>query len=292
MRGVAATRCWRAWSLLILCLAAATEASASGGLIELHQLVEPDDASGAATKIAALTLDACDGGYDADLVAFLIEHRIPATVFVTGRWLERNPGAIRQLLAHADLFDVENHGASHVPAFVGKDRRVHGIAGAADLAEVKHDIVRGAAAIERVTGASPRRYRGATSSYDERVLDAIRQMGYEVTGFSVNADFGARLSRERVVGRLSTVRHGDIILAHVNRPRSATAEGLATGLKMLQERGFRFVKLGDPRPGAIAAVPGLGQAASGVGARVVAGRGASPPPTPTPTQSVGFVSKR
>lgn len=290
MRRVPGTRRRWAWSLFILCLAAGADASANGGLIELHQVLEAEEAPGVATKIAALTLDACDGGYDADLVAFLIEHRIPATVFVTGSWLERNPGAIRQLLAHADLFDIENHGASHVPAFVGKSRRVYGIAGATDLAEVKLDVVRGAAAIERATGASPRRYRGATSSYDGRVLDAIRQMGYEVTGFSVNADFGARLSRERIVGRLSAVRPGDIILAHVNRPRSATAEGLSAGLKMLQERGFRFVKLGDPRPGAIAAAPAFGLATSGVGAGVVAGRGASLPPTPT--QSIGFVSNR
>lgn len=38
---------------------------------------------------------------------------------------------------------------------------------------------------------------------------------------------------------------GDIIIAHVNRPDSDTAEGLAIGLKDLQDHGFRFVKLND-----------------------------------------------
>jgi hypothetical protein len=66
-----------------------------------------------------------------------------------------------------------------------------------------------------------------------------------VAGFSVNADDGATLSRRRVMGRLKKVKDGDIIIAHLNKPGSETAEGLAVGLKQLLDRGFRFVKLND-----------------------------------------------
>ncbi len=71
-------------------------------------------------KVAALTLDACDGGFDADLIGFLIGNRIVATIFATKKWLDRNSAAVELLKAHSDLFDIENHGANHVPAVIGR----------------------------------------------------------------------------------------------------------------------------------------------------------------------------
>ena len=227
--------------MLLFCLAACGLAGAQSRPTELHQVLDlPDDAG-----VTALTLDACGGAYDADLVDFLVERRIPATIFATRKWLRRNPVALAQLVEHGDLFDIENHGANHVPAFIGKDKLVYGIPGELDVAHLKREVSQGASAVKKATGADPRWYRGATGEYDSESLKVIEQMGYRVAGFSVNADSGASLSKPRIVARLRKVRSGDIIIAHVNRPQSDTAEGLAVGLKALQERGFRFVKLDD-----------------------------------------------
>jgi hypothetical protein len=38
---------------------------------------------------------------------------------------------------------------------------------------------------------------------------------------------------------------GSIILAHMNRPDSGTAEGIAAALPKLRRRGFRFVHLSE-----------------------------------------------
>jgi peptidoglycan/xylan/chitin deacetylase (PgdA/CDA1 family) len=38
----------------------------------------------------ALTLDACDGGIDERILDALILNEVPATVFISGRWLARN----------------------------------------------------------------------------------------------------------------------------------------------------------------------------------------------------------
>jgi len=225
----------------LLFAAASGLALADSNPVELHQVLDlPDDA-----KVAALTLDACGGAYDADLIAFLVDRGIPATIFATRKWLRKNPAALSELVGHPDLFDIENHGANHVPAFIGRDRLVYGIPGELDVAHLKREISRGASAVKNATGAQPRWYRGATGEYDAESVKVIEGMGYKVAGFSVNADSGARLSRKRIVGRLGKVRSGDIIIAHVNRPESDTAEGLAIGLKTLQDHGFRFVKLND-----------------------------------------------
>ena len=72
--------------------------------MEIHDRI----ASGAHPgKELALTLDACFGKFDDDLIEFLIRNRIPATLFATKRWLVANPLGVSIIKAHLDLFDVE-----------------------------------------------------------------------------------------------------------------------------------------------------------------------------------------
>jgi peptidoglycan/xylan/chitin deacetylase (PgdA/CDA1 family) len=210
--------------------------------VEVHQVLDvKDDGS----KVVALTLDACSGEYDADLIRFLVQKKVPATIFATKKWMEREPVGLAELRAHPELFDIENHGERHVPAVLGPGRMVYGIRGNLDAAHLKREVTAGADAIRTATGRAPVWYRGATAEYDPEAIRIIAQMGYQVAGFSVNADDGARLPRKQIVQRLKRVRHGDIIIAHMNHPASDTAEGLAEGLQLLLDQGFRFVTLRD-----------------------------------------------
>jgi peptidoglycan/xylan/chitin deacetylase (PgdA/CDA1 family) len=230
-------------TFLALCLSVASFSgfAAPHGLpLEVHQtLVTPNPQE----KIVALTLDACSGQFDADIIRYLTEQKIPATIFVTRRWLDKNPVAFAELKSHNDLFDIEDHGARHVPAVVGRGRQVYGIAGSPDMEHLKQEVSGGAEAIEKLGGAKPRWYRGATAEYDPQAIEVIKGMGYQIAGFSVNADDGATLSRPNIIKRLKAVKNGDIIIAHMNKPRSQTAEGLSAGLSWLTTQGFRFVKL-------------------------------------------------
>jgi peptidoglycan/xylan/chitin deacetylase (PgdA/CDA1 family) len=230
--------------LCLLILLALTPFGAHAELrpIEVHQtLALPDPQA----RIVSLTLDACGGGFDADLVRYLIANRIPATVFATRKWIARNPAGVALLRAHADLFEIEDHGANHVPAVIGAGRSVYGIPGNPDLAHLQSEVRDGAAAVAALTGSAPRWYRGATAEYDPVALAAIAAMGYKVAGFSINADAGASLPRQAVAARLKEAKPGDIIIAHMNKPRSDTAEGLSEGLSYLLSRGFRFIKLDE-----------------------------------------------
>jgi len=226
---------------LVPTMSSATVASAPG--FELHQRLPPSAIAHAPT--VALTLDACGGGFDDRIVRFLIERRIAATIFATGKWLARNPEGLRLLLEHRDLFEIEDHGANHVPALIGPGRRVYGIAAEPDLAHLRSEVEAGASAITSATGVRPHWYRGATAFYDEQALRSIAALGYRVAGFSLNADAGATLARSEVEARVRAARDGDVILAHVNKPESAAGAGLIDGLSALSERGYRFVRLGD-----------------------------------------------
>jgi len=207
---------------------------------EIHdQLVLSDPAA----KPLALTLDACSGKYDDDLLQYLIRNRIPATIFATKKWLDRNPFGLSVIKSNLDLFDVEDHGENHIPAVIGTGKKVYGIPGEPDIVHLRREVLEGARAIEAATGVAPRWYRGATAEYDAQAIEEIDKLGYRIAGFSVNADAGATLKRDAIEERLKHVRAGDIIIAHMNKPDSDSAEGLATALTQLLRQEFVFVRL-------------------------------------------------
>jgi len=228
-------------ALLLQCLA--LEVGAGEGPVEVHQVL--DLPSAGTDKVVAMTLDACGGGFDRDLIQLLIDHRVPATIFATKRWLDHNPSGLALIKAHSDLFEVEDHGARHVPAVIGMDRRVYGILGHPDIAHLQAEVIGGAEAVGKATGVAPRWYRAATAEYDPEALAAIADMGFKVAGFSLNVDDGATLDKEAIVIRMRRIKRGDILIAHMNRPNSDTAEALAEILPSLLEQGYRFVKLGE-----------------------------------------------
>ena len=47
------------------------------------------------------------------------------------------------------------------------------------------------------------------------------------------------------MARLEAAKNGDIIIAHMNKSASASAEGSAEELSWMTAHGFKFVALGD-----------------------------------------------
>ena len=208
--------------------------------VEIHDRIAktPDSA-----RTLALTLDACSGKFDDDLIEFLIRNRIPATLFATKKWLLANPLGVSIIKAHLDLFDVEDHGENHIPAVIGAGKKVYGIPGEPDVLHLRREVSEGARTITELFGVPPHWYRGATAEYDAQAVTEIEKMGYGIAGFSVNADAGATLGRVAIEERLKHVKAGDIIIAHMNKPASDSAEGLSAGLIHLLKAGYVFVRL-------------------------------------------------
>lgn len=226
--------------LLLAILFAPFNSNAVQHPIEIHDKVISQPDSG---QKVALTLDACSGKFDDKLIEFLIQNKIPATLFATKKWLTKNPDGISIIKAHLDLFDVEDHGEKHIPAVIGAERTVYGIPGEPDIVHLRREVIEGAKAVEKATGVAPHWYRAATAEYDPQAILEIDKMGYKIAGFSVNADSGATSKKITIEKRLEHVKNGDVIIAHMNKPASDTAEGLAVGLTYLQKAGFTFVRL-------------------------------------------------
>ncbi|MBD3809043.1 MAG: polysaccharide deacetylase family protein [Sulfuricurvum sp.] len=200
------------------------------------------------TKEIALTFDACGGSfrssqYDEQLIRFLIDNRIPATLFINARWIKSNPEIFKQL-ADNPLFEIANHGTAHRPLSVN-GKSIYNIPGTASAKEVKNEINANGELIEKLTGKRPLFFRSGTAYYDKEAVKIARQNGVEIGGFSVLGDAGATFSAEKVTSQIANAKSGDIILLHMNHPESGTREGVKEGVEKLKAQGFSFVRLSD-----------------------------------------------
>lgn len=198
-------------------------------------------------KVVALTLDACGSpkgkGIDAELIRFLENEKVPATLFINARWIDANPELFLQL-ARNPLFTIANHGFLHKPASVN-GRSVYGIDGTKNVGELVDEINLNAEKIRKLTGKRPKYYRSGTAYYDEYAVEISERLGHRVVGFSVLGDAGATFTKDQVRTALLTAAPGDIVILHMNHPESGTAEGVKAAVPELRKRGYRFVGLAD-----------------------------------------------
>ena len=195
-----------------------------------------------------LTLDACGGprslGYDRQLIQFLRDNEIPASLFINSRWIDANPKVFAELAADP-LFRIENHGVDHRPASVS-GRSIYGIKGTASVEELINEIVPASEQIYRLTGRAPRWFRSGTAYYDSEAVEIIlTRLDMNIAGFAVSIDAGASLTADQVYRRTMTAQSGDILLGHFNHPQSGTRDGLKKALPKLREMGYHFMLLPD-----------------------------------------------
>ncbi|GEN47129.1 polysaccharide deacetylase family protein [Alkalibacillus haloalkaliphilus] len=198
-------------------------------------------------EVIALTFDACGGpygrGYDEELIDFLTEHEIPATLFVNKDWIEHNEETFIQL-AENPLFQIENHGTDHLPLSVS-GRTAWGIDGTSSPEEVYEEVQTNQQYIYELTGETPSFFRSGTAYYDEIAVEMIQDMGLEAVNYNVLGDAGGTYSSEQVEQSLLQAEPGSIALLHMNQPSSGTRDGVMNAIPQLIEEGYEFVHLDD-----------------------------------------------
>jgi len=226
--------------LLLASTAFVPVAASASPLIEYHMHMSPSEG----VRRIALTFDACTGKVDERILNALVEHRIKATIFVTARWLRRNPATIATFKTHTDLFEIENHGARHVPA-IDEPKPLFGLAPAGSPEAVRTEVTGGAAAIAASLGHQPKWFRGAGAEYTKTSLELIRTLNFKIGGFSMSGDGGASWTATRAESAVAAAKDGDVIIAHINQPSKPAGEGVVQGILKLKAGGFSFVTLDE-----------------------------------------------
>ena len=190
-------------------------------------------------RVVALTFDACEAGermsFDHAILGYLLDRRIPFTVFASGKFVQSNFDQV-QALAQFDFVDIENHSWNH-------PNTMQHFAPEAALDQ----IGRAHNAIVTATGRAPQLFRFPAGNYNDAGVRAAESLGYSVVHWRwATGDPDRRESANALVRRVAAnVQPGDILIFHINGRGYHTAEALPRIVEQLEVDGYRFVLVSD-----------------------------------------------
>jgi peptidoglycan/xylan/chitin deacetylase (PgdA/CDA1 family) len=190
------------------------------------------------SRLVALTFDACPTDlpdeYDEGVIKILLQEKVPATLFLSGRWVERHPDHAK-FVADQPGFEIAAHSYYH-PHLLEKDD-----------ARVMREMKRTQKIIEKVTGMIPRYFRAPYGEVDDRVATLAKKAGLTTIQYDIaSGDPDPHLTSARIVrSAVKNAQGGSILVFHMNRKGVHTAEILPEIISGLRKRGFMLVTVGE-----------------------------------------------
>lgn len=215
-----------------LCLAAALVSTDARSATIKESLYQKDGS-------IALTFDACGGTTDMRILRYLAKESVHSTIFATGKWIRRNKEAVDFIKANRDVFKVENHGMEHLEAAYSS-RGDYGLKTVGDEAGLRDEVFGGAAAVEKAFGTKPTIYRDAGALYDPSAASSIRSYGMEIGGYEIAGDEGAKATAREILRNAMKAKPGDVMIFHINKPKSSTYAGLILAIQYFKKNGERL----------------------------------------------------
>jgi peptidoglycan-N-acetylglucosamine deacetylase len=165
----------------------------------------------------ALTFDLCPvqkgSGYDQALIDYLIEQKIPATFFMSGKWMIKHDEQVKALL-QIPFFEVGTHGEvhAHMPLH-SADEQKQEILGPVRLLKTKY-------------GHDATLFRPPYGEFNDDTVNVARALGLQFILWNVESgDPDPTLSAMRIEDRLKQlVRKGSVIVMHANGKGKHTQE--------------------------------------------------------------------
>lgn len=218
--------------------AAVTPPPAASSTASVSARLAPIKRVETAQPAVALTFDACatrthTSGFDRAVYQVLKQEAVPATIFVSGRWVEVHGPEMTELAADP-LIAFGDHSFDHPHMNrIPKTRMAQQI----DQTE---------AALARY-GKKSVAFRPPFGEWNRRLVEVANQKGLPtVTWDVVSGDPSAHTTAPRLVRNvLDRTRAGSIVIFHINGRGRKTAEALPEILRSLRDRGLRFVFLSD-----------------------------------------------
>jgi peptidoglycan/xylan/chitin deacetylase (PgdA/CDA1 family) len=175
------------------------------------------------------------------IIDLLEREQVPATFFLTGKWVREYPEVTRRLAGNP-RFELANHTYSH-HAFV---QDCYGLP-YRPARELTDDVRRTFETIAPYGGRQTRYFRFPGLCHDRAALQALAPLGVTVVdGDVVSGDPFATAWRPIVEAVLSRVRAGSVVVLHVTEANAPmTDEALPHILAGLAERGLTPAPLSE-----------------------------------------------
>ncbi|MFB7089261.1 polysaccharide deacetylase family protein [Streptomyces sp. NPDC056296] len=176
------------------------------------------------------------------LIATLRELKVPATVFMTGRWAEEYPDEARSI-GRNPQFEIANHSYSHY-AYTDD---CYGLPNVSEE-RMRSDVERAYAAFRKagVRDAMPY-FRFPGGCYDQAALRELAATGVTAVQWDVVSGDAFATDADAVARQvLDGVRPGSVVVMHCTRSAApVTEEAVRKVVPELRRQGYRFVKVSE-----------------------------------------------
>jgi peptidoglycan/xylan/chitin deacetylase (PgdA/CDA1 family) len=176
------------------------------------------------------------------LIAALRAFKVPATVFMTGRWADEYPKEAKDI-GQDPLFEVANHSYSHY-AFTDSCYGLPTVPQERMRAEVEEAYT--AFKKAGVPHAMPY-FRFPGGCYDQQALRTLSAVGVTAVQWDVVSGDAFATDADAVARQvLEGVKPGSVVVMHCTRSAApVTEQALRTIVPELRKQGFRFVKVSE-----------------------------------------------
>ena len=159
----------------------------------------------ASCPAVALTYDLCPvrtaSGFDRELIDFLIEHKVPATFFMSGRWMAKHDAEVKKLLA-VPFFEIGTHGEvhAHLP--------MH------EVEEQQQEIMGPVRLLKTKYGRPATLFRPPYGEYNDQTVDAVKTLELKFILWNIESgDPDPTLAAEAIVARVQKrMKPGSVIV--------------------------------------------------------------------------------
>lgn len=203
-------------------------------------------------KIVALTFDAdmtpkmllslqkkkVGSWYNKDLIEILKNEKVPATLFLTGMWIQTYPN-ITKGLSQNPLFEIGNHSYSH-PGFASP---CYSLATTSESKD-SYQITETEKLLSKYAVHHSMLFRFPGLCHDSDDLLVASNLGYKIIDGDVFGNDGFQKNTNAIVSQVvSHVKPGSIVVLHMmggpNAPK--TSDALKIIIKRLKKEGYTFV---------------------------------------------------
>lgn len=187
----------------------------------------------------ALTYDLCPvrtaSGFDRELIDFLIEHQVPATFFMSGRWMAKHDAEVKQLLA-VPFFEIGTHGEvhAHLP--------MH------EMEEQQQEIMGPVRLLNTKYHRPANLFRPPYGEYNDVTVEAVKALGLRFILWNIESgDPDPTLTADAIVSRVQKrLKPGSVIVLHANGKGKHTKEVTeALAGHLLGDKGLRAMTVSD-----------------------------------------------
>lgn len=190
------------------------------------------------SKKICLTFDACENryrtGFDSAVAGELIRKKIPATIFVSGRWALDHQKEMR-MLSSIPYFEFGNHSFIHPHCTEIPVQRFE------DEVDLTQDV------IFSITGKVPVLFRSPYGEYNDTMVTVLASRGISLVEYNLpSGDPDSNATAKKLIDYVGAkTNNGAIIVMHINRRGWHTAEALPKIIEELQKKKFEFVTVSD-----------------------------------------------